>query len=128
MKDIKLTLSKDPTMRSPNVIEEAKWLEKEGAIYYQLQGFPRQVEAGCYVYFIRNGAIVGRAIAEEFLYMKLEDLGGSYTGVPSTKGGIRVKVVPPMEVSTKTLFHDSFQGFRYVKEEEQESFEDAFKS
>lgn len=55
MPDIKLTLSKDTSMRSPNVDEEARWLEKEGALYYQLQGQPKEAQAGCWVYFLRDG-------------------------------------------------------------------------
>jgi hypothetical protein len=47
MADIKLTLSANPTMRSPSIAEEARWLEKEGALYYQLQGKPLRAAAGC---------------------------------------------------------------------------------
>ena len=126
MRDIKLTLSKNPAMRSPNVEAEANWLKEEGAIYYQLPSQPREAHAGCFVYFIRDGQLVARAKANDFLYMEAEELGGSYTGVPTTRGGWRVEVVPPMEIAKRPIVHQGFQGFRYVEEDEKGSFERAF--
>jgi len=126
MRDIKITLSRDPKLRSPDVFEEARWLQDSGAIYYQLSTMPKYAKAGCFVYFIRNGQLVARAVADDFLRMEVDELGGSYTGVPTTKGGIRVKVMPPMEIAVTPIDHKGFQGYHYVKEEERQAFQGAF--
>lgn len=123
MRDIKLTLAKDPAMRSPNVEAEAKWMEEEGAIYYQLPSQPKEAQAGCFVYFVRDSQLVARAKANDFLYMEADEVGASYTGVKATRGCWRVEVVPPMEIAKRPIVH---QGFRYVQGDEKASFERAF--
>jgi hypothetical protein len=49
MADIKLTLSTDSQKRSQSIDEEARWLENEGALYYELSGKPRKAHGGCWV-------------------------------------------------------------------------------
>jgi len=126
MVDIKLTLSSNPTMRSPSIEEEAQWLEKEGALYYQLQAKPIRASDGCWVYFIRNSQLVARAKAGDFRWMAKEELGGSYAGVLPGKGSWRVKVIPPMELTSYPIPHLGVQGFHYIRLEEQADFENAF--
>jgi hypothetical protein len=124
MADIKLTLSANPTMRSPSIAEEARWLEDEGPIYYQLHAKPRRAAAGCWVYFIRQGSLVARAKAQDFCRMEEELF--SYTGVPSSKASWSVQVIPPMELASHPIPHAGFQGFQYVRPEDQANFDNAF--
>lgn len=67
--DIKITLSKDPKKRAPDIKSEAQRFDtkKEGALYYELHKKPRHTSAGCWVYFIRDGELVARAKASDFL-------------------------------------------------------------
>lgn len=126
MADIKLTLSKNTKKRSPDIESEAKWLKKEGVLYYELHAKPRQASPGCWVYFIRDGKLLARAKASDFLWMERDDLGGSYTGELTAHDGWRVEVKPPLKIASHPIPHGSFQGFRYVKPEENDAFEQAF--
>jgi hypothetical protein len=126
MADIRLTLSTDPKTRSPGVAEEARWIAEEGAIYYELSSRPLRARPGCWVYFIRAGQLAARARANDFLWMDAEDMGGTYSGVLEGQSCWRVKVVPPMELAKHPIAHKGFQGFRYVTEDEQATFEAAF--
>ena len=126
MRDIKLTLSTDPAKRSPSTEEEARWLAKQGELWYPL-GPNRPVEAGpgCWVYFIRGGKLVSRAKAESF-----DPPSGkakvSYTGSPTNRGSSWEVRVTAMELARVRLDHPGFRGFRYVTPDEQASFERAF--
>ena len=60
--DIKLTLSKNPNLRSQTIEEEARWMNQEGPLYYTLsRNKPLRAEAGCCVYFIKGGQLAGAA-------------------------------------------------------------------
>ena len=124
--DIKITLSKYPKKRAPDIKSEAQRLKKKGTLYYELHKKPRHASAGCWVYFIRDGELVARAKASDFLWMKKEELGGSFTGELPEHDGWRVEVQTPMQIATQPIAHKGFQGFRYVRLEERVAFEQAF--
>jgi hypothetical protein len=126
MLDIKLTLSKDTVLRSPNALEESKWVENEGTIFYPLQSKPKDALPGCWVYFIRDGKLVSRAKAKAFIYKDKSSLGATYTGVSNQKSGWKVEVMPPMVLTKHAIEHNGFQGFRYVQNAEIEKFQQAF--
>jgi hypothetical protein len=126
MTDIKLTLSKDTKKRAPDIHSEARWLKKEGALYYELHMKPLRSCNGDWVYFIRDGEVVARAKASKFLWMSKNDLGPSYTGELTGHDGWCVKIKPPMQIASRLIPHHSFQGFRYVRQQEKTSFESAF--
>jgi hypothetical protein len=124
--DIKLTLSTEARNRAPTIEAEATWLAREGKLYYPLSGRPRRGVPGCWVYFIRAGELVARARAMDFRRMESSELGGSYTGVPQDSAGWHVAVIPPMELATRRVPHEGFQGFRYVSQSDAAQFEKAF--
>jgi hypothetical protein len=125
MADITLTLNIDPKTRSSSIEEEALWLQKEGAIYYELPHRPLDAEPGCWVYFIRRRKLVARARAKGFPYLDGQSLG-TFTGAKTDRSGWCVEVVPPMELTDRGSIHEGFQGFRYVKDQVQDLFESAF--
>ena len=126
MADIKLTLSKDTKKRAPDIHAEARRLKKVGALYYELHTRPNRASDGDWVYFIRDGEVVGRAKASKFLWMSKNDLGGSYTGELTNHDGWRVEIKPPIQIASHPIPHNSFQGFRYVRPEERAAFKRAF--
>jgi hypothetical protein len=87
---------------------------------------PLHASAGCWVYFIRDGKLVARAKASKFRRMRKDELGGSFTGVLTDHDGWRVEIKPPMQIASRRIFHNSFQGFRYVRRDEIATFERAF--
>jgi hypothetical protein len=132
MADIKLTLSSDPKRRSRTIQEEKKWMESEGPIYHNLgPGKPKNFSEGCWVYFIKNGHVAGRSRAEKI--RRLEDLLPepelyTYTGQKSPPKLKSYHVAcNRMEVASHPVPHESFQKFRYVRPEEQQTFENAFR-
>ena len=126
MADIKLTLSKDIKKRAPDIYSEARRLKKESALYYELHTRPLRASKGNWVYFIRDGEVVARARASNFLWMTKNDLGGSYTGELTDHDGWRVEIKPPMQIASRPVPHKSFQGFWYVRAEERAALESAF--
>ncbi len=124
MADIKVTLSADPEKRTESIIQEAKWLEKEGALWYPLQGRPKKADPGCWVYFIREGELAARAKSESFDPPSGEQMYG-FKGKPEKRDTWKVRV-SKMELAKKHLSYKGFQGFRYVTNEEKEKFEKAF--
>jgi len=126
MADIKLTLSKDPKKRAPDIESEARWLQKEGHLYYELQTQPLRASAGCWVYFVRNGKLMARARASDFRRMTKDELGGSFTGELAHHDGWRVEIKPPMQIAIRPISHAGFQGFRYVRPDEVAAFKRAF--
>ena len=127
MADIKLTLSNNTNLRSPNIEEEARWMQEEGPIYYALQGKPKEALPGGWVYFVREGLLAARAKADDFVENSdlPSDEGQTYTGEPSPIKRWSV-VCSSMETATHPIPHPGFQGFRYVTPEEQSDFEQAF--
>jgi hypothetical protein len=132
MADIKLTLSQNSRLRSRSIKEEAQWMEEEGPIYYNLgRNKPLHAEEGCWVYFIRAGRLAGRARADRI--GKLRDLHPnlelvSYTGEEQPVGPESWQVAcRKMEIASHPVPHEGFQGFRYVRPEEQKAFENAFR-
>jgi hypothetical protein len=128
MADIKITLSTDPLTRSSTIQEEAAWLNEAGALFYPLHVKPTQASKGCWVYFIRDGKVVGGARARRFVEWRTKNKEVSYTGVRLGKPGWRVAISPPMQLAKRPFAHEGFQGFRYVKVDEQARFESAFKA
>lgn len=126
MTDIKLTLSKDIKKRAPDIHSEARRLKKVGALYYELHTKPLHASNGDWVYFIRDGEVVGRAKANRFLWMSKNDLGTSYTGKLTDHDGWHVEIKAPMQIAFRLIPHNSFQGFRYVRPEEKATLESAF--
>ena len=76
---------------------------------------------------ISSGAVGSRddARAKEFRLHDGQSLS-TFTGAAIERAGWRVTVMPPMEITDRGPVHESFQGFRYVTEQEQASFEAAF--
>jgi len=127
MADIMLTLSTNPDLRAPSIEEEARWLKNRRALYYPLHIKPARPVEGSWVYFVRNGTVVGRAKAKRVVCWDKENGEVTYTGVELGNPGWRVQIAPPMEIARRRLPHDGFQGFRYVTSQEQKRFEGAFK-
>jgi hypothetical protein len=123
MNDIKLTLSKDPRKRSPDITSEAQWLMKVGSLNYELNKKPRHASAGCWVYFIRDSKLVARASARFFVWISKDELGVSFTGELTDQDGWRVEIKPPMQIASRPISHSGFQGFRYVRQDERAAFE-----
>jgi len=125
MKDIKVTLSQRPE-RAPNIEAEAEWMEEEGELWYPLgRNKPLEAVVGCWVYLLRDGHLVGRARAEDFEHFERSP-SYTYSGEPGQLNGWEVKCVE-IEVATRRPKHTGFQGFRYVSDEEQAEFAEAFR-
>jgi len=124
MPDIKITIIVDASVHAPNIHEDARWLEDEGCLYYPLSGKPRQASPGCWVYFIRGGALVARAKATEFVWVTKKLY--SYRRKPMRSNRWHVKYVSPLVIAKRPIRHRGFQGFRYVTSAEKRRFESAF--
>jgi hypothetical protein len=129
MRDIKLTLSQDDSTYAadPNIEAQFMQMQSDGLLYYPLHTMPRQTRAGCLVYFIYDDHIAARAEAVDFvdgsqLPSPLYTYQGK--GLPQPPAYVACK---NLELVKKALLHRGFQGFRYVKPEEVQAFEDAFK-
>lgn len=123
-RDIKITLSLDAS-RAESIEAEAAWLQEQGQLWYPVgKGQPKFAKAGCWVYFIRKGLLVARAVAKTF-----KPAGGaqrySYAGKKTTSTAWEV-AIQKMELATRPLPHKGFQGFRYVGDAETPAFEAAF--
>ena len=127
MADIKLTLSKDTRRRAPNIESEARRLKDEGVLYYELHTKPLRASTGSWVYFIRGGKLVARARVGSIRWMSSGELGRSYTGELSSHDGWRVEVKAPMQIAAVAIRHESFQGFRYVRPDEEAAFKRVFR-
>ncbi|MFC1976569.1 hypothetical protein ACFLXQ_09235 [Chloroflexota bacterium] len=126
MPDIKLTLSKDTKFHAPSEAEEAARMRQEGELVYPLPSKPTKALPGCMVYFIRDGQLVARARAKDFINASQIQQGlYSYTGEPTEVTDWNV-VCEDMELAAQPIAHPGFQGFQYVTQAEQEQFEDAF--
>lgn len=125
MSDIKLTLSKK-SKRAPSIEEEARWMEEEGPLFYPLgANRPRAAQPGCWVYFIRDRQLVARAHADKFvLFDKATELH-SYSGMLEQGTGWHVQC-SRMELARVRPPAGGFQGFWYVRGQEQSEFESAF--
>ena len=125
MADIKMTLSRDPSLRAPNIEEEKRWLEKEGRLWYPLGRYcPKKAHPGCWVYFIRGGRLVARAKAISF-DPPSNTPKVSYKGVLAKQGSWEV-CITSMELAKQVVLYKGFQGFRYVTDQEKRQFEEAF--
>lgn len=102
--------------------DEARRLEEEGALVYPLHARPRLASRRCWVYFVRDGYLVGRAMAADFYKEDKETY--SYGGKTMEGGKWIVKCVPPLQIAIRRISHSGFQGFRYVTPEDR--FETAF--
>ncbi len=126
MEDIKMTLSANPRLRSPNIEEEARWMVEEGPIYYPLSGRPRRTEPGCWIYFIRERFLVARSRIDDIVQRVAPEAGHTYTGAPTALKRWTIACTS-MEKAKTHVAHASFQGFRYVTDDERIRFEEAFK-
>jgi len=79
MPDIKITIGVDASVHAPN-IQEGRWFEDEGCLYYPLSGKPLQASPGCWVYFIRGGALVPKLGYDD---LEIQD-GGSASAALET--------------------------------------------
>jgi len=79
MRDIKITLSTDSKLRAPSAADEARRLLRDGKLAYPLPNRPIQSGPGAYVYFVRDGKVVGRALIDCF--QSPGKAGPSFTGV-----------------------------------------------
>jgi hypothetical protein len=127
MADIKYTLSRDISMRTPSIEAEAVWLSEEGSLWYPLNVKPRRARIGDWVYFIRDGSMVARARITARKPNDASEIFTSYTGenVKTSCYQIQVK---QMELARPPVPHKGFQGFRYVTDGELPIFERAFKT
>ena len=124
MRDIKLTLAKDPS-RAPSIEKERDRLKKEGPLWYPLHaGKPKDADRGSWVYFIQGGKLVGRARAQEIKKLDGTPLY-SYSGEPQSSTAWNV-MITDIERAVDQLSHKGFQGFNYVTAQEKERFEKAF--
>jgi hypothetical protein len=57
---ILMTLATDPKLRSGSIQEEAKFLKVRGWLWYPINGEPSQRIDGAWLYFVRDGYVVGR--------------------------------------------------------------------
>lgn len=130
MLDIKLTLSQDTIFHASDADVEARWQKQEGHLSYPLPQKPLRASAGCWVYFIHDGQLVARAKAIDFVTASeiktMYPNHYSFTGQPAKVGKWNV-ICTEMELAKKDdVAHQGFQGFRYVKPEEQALLESAF--
>ena len=58
--------------------------------------------------------------------MSKNELGTSYTGKLTDHDGWSVEIKAPMQIASRLIPHNSFQGFRYVRPEEKATLESAF--
>jgi hypothetical protein len=107
-------------------------MENKGPIFHNVgKNRPLHSDVGCWVYFIREKKVVARSRAREFA--KSEELfednvAVTYTGVvQDAKPGTWRVVCDKMELASHPFPHDGFQGFRYVRPDEQKAFEGAFR-
>lgn len=101
-------------------------MKQEGPLYYPLgRNRPLHAKAGCWVYFVRDGAVVARAKVDRILRQPAGVLY-TYTGAVRNSDGWHVEC-SAMELAKKRIPHPGFQGFRYVTADEQSVFEAAFR-
>jgi hypothetical protein len=122
--DIKLTLSRNAKIRAPDIAAEARWLKKEGELFYPLHAKPAFASTPCWVYFIHDGRLVARACG--FVANVSKPLY-NYSGEPVRATRWRMRCVPPMQLSSRPISHPGFQGFRYIRPQEHGIFEGAFR-
>lgn len=128
MTDIKITLSQDDDIYAADPSTEASFMSSHGPLYYPLPTKPRQAEEGCWVYFIFRNKLVARARAVAFTRgTNIKSSLYTYRNVQQSPASTEVQC-SKIELATKPIpTPGGFQGFRYVKAEEQQAFEDAFK-
>lgn len=123
-RNIKLTLSTDPNLRAPSIEAEKAWLAKERKLFYPLgPRRPKFSDAGNFVYFIRAGKVVARALIAASATLPAELW--TYTGRKHVFSGFSIQI-NEMELATRPVPHRGFQGFRYVQPDEEADFEEAF--
>jgi hypothetical protein len=77
------------------------------------------------VYFIRDRQLVARARADEFVLFDTATKLYSYSGMPEQGTGWHVQC-SRMDLARVRPPTEGFQGFRYVRDQEQRQFESAF--
>jgi hypothetical protein len=128
MTDIKIILSQDDDIYAANPDTEGRFMDSCGPLYYPLHVMPRQTQAGCWVYFIFQNKLVARAQADAFSTSSdLKNNLYTYRDAEMDSAPAYVEC-SKMERATRPISTPGgFQGFRYVKPEEQQAFEGAFK-
>jgi hypothetical protein len=119
MADIKLTLSQDKC-----ISREVEHMMEQGGLYYPLNELPKERKQVRWVYFILRNRLVARAKVveiEEFNEGQRRPIL-DYGGKDIWKPGPWVKCAD-MELPLRSK---GFEGFRYIREDEQKRFEEAF--
>ena len=116
MRDIKLTLSTDTSLRAPNAAAEARWLKEAGDLAYPIPFRPLSAGVGSWVYFISDGLVVARAKISDIKNLTQSESSSrvTYTGANAVRPGWSIIVTPPLQLANHSVSHRGFQSFRYV--------------
>ena len=126
MEDLKYTLSTDPSFRSQYIEDEAKWMADQGFLLYPIHIKPVRAEPGCWIYFVRDGQMVGRARIQGFVTTVVSDDLYTFTGEPASKTCWNIKATAMEIAKTPIETEVGFQSFRYLSDEERRSWAEAF--